>query len=190
VLDNILLQIAKSSILGKFDEKYLPDKEKVLRQYPFLLKSGATFVTLKYDGNLRGCIGSIIAHTSLYEDILHNAYSAAFGDSRFSPLTREELSLLTLEVSVLSEPKILEYEDYDDLLKKVEPNLDGLILKHASYQGTFLPQVWEQLPTVDEFLRHLSMKAGANESIYEHHPSIYRYRVEHIRDKFDEIQEL
>ncbi|MFT7004117.1 MAG: AmmeMemoRadiSam system protein A [Sulfurimonas sp.] len=190
MLDNILLQIAKSSILGKFDEKYLPDKEKVLRQYPFLLKSGATFVTLKYDGNLRGCIGSIIAHTSLYEDILHNAYSAAFGDSRFSPLTREELSLLTLEVSVLSEPKILEYEDYDDLLKKVEPNLDGLILKHASYQGTFLPQVWEQLPTVDEFLRHLSMKAGANESIYEHHPSIYRYRVEHIRDKFDEIQEL
>ena len=190
MLNNILLQVAKIAILSKFDDKYTLEKKSLLTEYPFLSKNGAAFVTLKYDGNLRGCIGSIIAHTSLYEDILHNANSAAFSDPRFKPLAREELQHLTLEISVLSEPQILEYEDYDDLLKKVEPNLDGLILKHPGYQGTFLPQVWEELPTAKEFLEHLSMKSGANLSIYEEHPNIYRYRVEHIKEQFDDIKDL
>jgi AmmeMemoRadiSam system protein A len=155
-----------------------------------LAKDGAAFVTLKYDSNLRGCIGSIIAHTRLLDDVMHNAISAGFGDPRFKPLSPEELSHLNLEVSVLSEPEVLEYENYKDLVKKIRPNIDGLILKHGRYQGTFLPQVWEQLPSAELFLEHLSMKAGANPSIYQEHPTIYRYGVEHIEEKFDKVQAL
>lgn len=190
MLDKIVLRVAKSAILSRFDSSYSFDKELLLGQYPFLSKEGACFVTLKYDESLRGCIGSIVAHRMLLEDILHNALSAAFGDPRFKPLKIEELSHLNLEVSLLSEPEILEYNNYDDLLKKVTPYKDGLILKYGSYQGTFLPQVWEQLPSVELFLEHLSYKAGANPSIFVNHPTIYRYRVEAIEENFDELLPL
>jgi AMMECR1 domain-containing protein len=90
----------------------------------------------------------------------------------------------------LSEPTILEYEDFDDLCKKVRPKIDGLILKYDGFQGTFLPQVWEQLRTPEEFLEHLSMKAGADMSIYSQHPTIYRYSVDAIEENFDEISVL
>ncbi len=190
MLDSILLRIAKSSILHKFDESYSFDKEELLLKYPFLKKNTATFVTLKYKNDLRGCIGSIVARRTLLEDIISNALSAGFNDPRFQKLNLDELSHLTLEVSVLSEPTILEYSDFDDLCKKVRPKLDGLILKHPLYQGTFLPQVWEQLPTPEIFLEHLSMKAGADLSIYEKHPDIYRYSVDSIEKDFDEILPL
>ena len=170
--DTILLQIAKTAILSKFDENYILDENTILKEYPFLKSSGAVFVTLKYDNNLRGCIGSIIAHRRLFDDIVQNAISAGFNDPRFKPLSVEELSHLSLEV------------------QKIKPNKDGLILKHGRFQGTFLPQVWEQLATPELFLEHLSMKAGATPSIYSEHPSIYRYGVEHIEEDFDEILPL
>ncbi len=190
MLDMILLRIAKSAILSKFDDKYTLNEEKVLSEYPALAKDGAAFVTLKYENDLRGCIGSIVAHRRLIDDVIHNAISAGFSDPRFNALSEDELKHLNLEVSVLSEAEILEYDDYEDLLKKVQPNVDGLILKHGRYQGTFLPQVWEQLPTSKEFLEHLSMKAGANPSIFREHPTIYRYGVEHIEERFDKVEAL
>jgi AmmeMemoRadiSam system protein A len=187
MLDPILLRVAKSSIMRQFDKLYGFDEKSLLGNYPFLKQDGAAFVTLKYDHSLRGCIGSIIAHRSLYGDIAHNALAAAFRDPRFNPLGESELSHIDLEVSVLSKPEILEYEDFNDLLQKVRPDIDGLILSYNGYQGTFLPQVWEQLKTPREFLEHLSMKAGLNPSVYENHPVIYRYRVDAIEKKFDEI---
>ncbi len=192
MLNTILLRIAKAVILNRFNNNnnYIFDKNIILEKYPFLAKDGAVFVTLKYDGDLRGCIGSIIAHRTLFDDVVYNAISAGFHDPRFNSLTLKELSHLTLEVSVLSEPKILEYKDYEDLEQKIQPNIDGLILQHGRYQGTFLPQVWEQLATPKLFLEHLSMKAGATPSIYKEHPTIYRYSVEHIQESFDAIQSL
>lgn len=190
MLDKVLLQIAKSSILSQFDSSYKMYKEKHLEKFPYLAKDGAAFVTLHYDHKLRGCIGSIIAHQSLLDDIIANARSAAFRDPRFQPLATDEFSHLNLEVSVLSEPELLEYEDYADLLTKVRPKVDGLIVKHGAYQGTFLPQVWEELETPQDFLEHLSYKAGANPSLYQQHPAIYRYTVDAIEEKFDEILPL
>lgn len=191
MLDPILLRIAKTAILSKFDSSYKIDKEKLLHNYPFLAQKGAVFVTLNKQKNLRGCIGSIIAHRTLLEDIIHNAQSAAFEDPRFAPLSKEETNEnLMLEVSVLSEPEKIEYADYKDLKRKIVQDKDGLILKYGHYQGTFLPQVWEQLSTPEEFLEHLSYKAGANPTIYQHHPDIYRYRVEHIKERWDAIQPL
>ncbi|MCF6331257.1 MAG: AmmeMemoRadiSam system protein A [Sulfurimonas sp.] len=190
MLDSILLQIAKGAIINQLKHTYTFDKNKLLKKYPFLKKDGATFVTLKKDGELRGCIGSIIAHRTIFDDVVNNALSAGFSDPRFNALSEDELSHLNIEVSLLSEPKILEYKNFDDLCKKIQPNIDGLILKHGVYQGTFLPQVWEQLPTPKLFLEHLSQKAGSCFSIYEEHPTIYRYRVDAIEEDFDEILPL
>ena len=186
----ILLQIAKTAILSKFNSKYGFDEVGLVEKYPFLSENGATFVTLHYDNELRGCIGSIIAHRSLLDDVVQNALLASFDDPRFQPLSSDEFSHLKLEVSVLSKPEILEYADFNDLLNKVQPNIDGLILKYGAYQGTFLPQVWEQLPLPKEFLEHLSIKAGSNPSIYNKYPAIYRYEVSAIEEDFDEILSL
>lgn len=190
MLNKVLLKIAKSSIISQLDSSHKIDKEELVRDFPYLAKNGAAFVTLHADDKLRGCIGSIIAHQSLLDDIIANARSAAFRDPRFEPLSASELSHIKLEVSVLTEPELVEYEDYSDLLTKVKPKFDGLILKHGRFQGTFLPQVWEELASPKKFLEHLSMKAGANPSIYEEHPTIYRYNVEAIEENFDEILPL
>jgi hypothetical protein len=190
MLDSILLRIAKTAILSKFDEKHTIDKDKLIREFPYLLEKGSAFVTLNYHNQLRGCIGSIIAHQSLLKDIIHNAISAGFGDPRFQPLSAGELSGLSLEVSVLTQPQLLEYTDYEDLQNKIRPNIDGLILKYGQYQGTFLPQVWEQIADANQFLEHLSYKANANPTIYALHPDIYTYQVDAIKEKFDEISDL
>lgn len=187
MLDNILLVIAKSAILQHLHIDYKIDKESVLRQYPYLSQDGASFVTLQYNDNLRGCIGSIVARRPLFEDIYENAIAAAFKDPRFTPVAKEELNHLTLEVSLLSKPQPLQYLDFSDLISKIRPNIDGLILSLGQFQGTFLPQVWEQLKTPKEFLEHLSYKAGANPSIYDQHPTIYTYQVEAIKEIFDKI---
>lgn len=190
MIDTVLLGIAKSAILAQFDKSYSIDREELFEKHPFLDKDAATFVTLKNKHQLRGCIGSLEAHRKLLDDLIYNAKSAAFSDPRFNPLKSDEFPNLTLEVSVLSEPEILEYDDFDDLLDKLQPNIDGLILKYGAYQGTFLPQVWEQLPKPKDFLDHLSLKAGANPSIYKEHPTIYRYSVDAIEDDFDNIVAL
>jgi len=119
-----------------------------------------TFVTLTTGGNLRGCIGHIIPHESLIEGVRVNAVNAAFRDPRFPPLTKDEWKRVTVEVSILTEPKSLSYADAEDLLEKLRPDIDGVIIKKGYHQATFLPQVWEQLPEKEQFLTHLCLKAG------------------------------
>lgn len=119
-----------------------------------------TFVTLTRNGQLRGCIGHITAQAPLIESVRENALSAAFRDPRFRPLSADELDRIAIEVSVLTEPQPLTYTSAADLLAKLRPGVDGVILKKGYHQATFLPQVWEQLPRKEEFLAHLCMKAG------------------------------
>jgi len=119
-----------------------------------------TFVTLTTHGNLRGCIGHIIPQESLIEGIRENAINAAFRDPRFGPLTQNEWKNVHIEISILTEPKPLAYTDSKDLLDKLRPGVDGVILKKGFHQSTFLPQVWEQLPDKKAFLNHLCLKAG------------------------------
>ncbi|MBI5731846.1 MAG: AmmeMemoRadiSam system protein A [Candidatus Magasanikbacteria bacterium] len=120
----------------------------------------ACFVTLTIQGNLRGCIGHILPIQRLYQDVIENAISAAFQDSRFPPLTQSELPKTKIEISILSLPKPLIFNSPSDLLSKLAPNQDGVILKLGFNQATFLPQVWEELPQKEEFLSHLCLKAG------------------------------
>ncbi len=124
-----------------------------------------TFVTLTIDSRLRGCIGNLAPDRTLLEGVRDNAINAAFHDPRFSPLTESEFQKIRIEVSLLSAPQPLTFADADDLLAKIRPGVDGLIIRKGIYSATFLPQVWDQLPDKRSFLEHLCMKAGlpANE---------------------------
>jgi AmmeMemoRadiSam system protein A len=119
-----------------------------------------TFVTLTINGALRGCIGHIIPQESLIEGVRVNAMNAAFRDPRFRPLGQNEFEKIKVEVSILTEPRPLAYTDANDLLSKLRPGTDGLIIRQGYHQATFLPQVWDQLPNKRDFLTHLCLKAG------------------------------
>lgn len=157
----LLLKLAKESIRQEFE------KEKVNRAS---LKAGASinvleenrgvFVTLHKKGDLRGCIGNIEPVKTIFEGVVDNAKHAAFNDSRFNPLSQEELVDTTIEVSILTRPETLDYTDAKDLIKKLRPGIDGVIIKKQFKSATFLPQVWDQLKDPRSFLNHLCMKAG------------------------------
>ena len=127
---------------------------------PALQVCCGTFVTLKIDNQLRGCIGSLTAATPLVTGVRENARNAAFRDPRFSPLQSSELASVHIEVSVLTDPVPLEYAGSEDLLAKLKPGIDGVIIKKGHAGATFLPQVWDQLPRAESFLSNLCMKAG------------------------------
>lgn len=153
-----------------------------IKDFPTTLQAQqASFVTLELQGNLRGCIGSLIASEPLIQDIAHNAFRAGFKDPRFRPINAPELSDLTLEISILSKPEPLPVESEQDLLSKLKVGYDGLILKESGYQSTFLPTVWSQLTTPEEFLAHLKLKAGLPANHWSNTISFYRYHTELIK---------
>ena len=154
-----LLSVARITIDQALSGKEGPEKKD--SDLPALFdEQRGTFVTLTIGGNLRGCIGHIIPQEALIEGIRINAINAAFKDPRFRPLGKNEWKRVKIEISILTEPEILSYSDADDLLKKLRPGIDGVIIKKGYHQSTFLPQVWEQLPRKEEFLNHLCLKAG------------------------------
>jgi AmmeMemoRadiSam system protein A len=142
-----------------------------------------TFVTLKINNQLRGCIGSLSSSASIVSGVRDNALNAALHDPRFSPLKKSELSTVHLEVSVLSEPLSLAYTDADDLLSKLRPGIDGVIIKKGSASATFLPQVWEQLPRPEAFLSNLCTKAGLSADQWkEGDLTVLTYQVQYFEE--------
>ncbi len=125
-----------------------------------LRESKGCFVTLTKKGNLRGCIGHIVPQEPLWKAVMDNAQSAAFRDGRFAPVTKEELKEIAIEISVLTVPRPLTFSSPDDLVKKLRPHVDGVVLRIGSRGATYLPQVWEQIPNVPTFLSSLALKAG------------------------------
>ncbi|HSG76464.1 MAG TPA: AmmeMemoRadiSam system protein B [Burkholderiales bacterium] len=169
-----LLAIARAAIghaLGVYAE---PPRTEVA---PWLARPGATFVTLRLDGKLRGCIGSLAPTRSIGLDVAENALGAALRDPRFAPLTREEWSRCQVEVSVLSPPKPLRFADEAELLAQLRPGEDGVILEYEGKRGTFLPQVWEGLPETRRFLEELMRKAGIPADTRLARCKLWRYRV-------------
>lgn len=161
-----LLSVARQTI-----EEKLTGKEgqghKTIQSPKFHEKRG-TFVTLTKNGALRGCIGHIIPQESMIEGIRENSINAAFRDPRFSPVSEAEWKRVQVEISILTDPTPLDYTDEVDLLNRLRPGIDGLIIKKGFHQATFLPQVWEQLPDKKEFLGRLCLKAGLNEDAWKH----------------------
>ena len=121
----------------------------------------ACFVTLTKHGQLRGCIGNLQPQSPLWQAVIANTVNAALRDSRFAPVTTNELDEIEIEISVLTEPKPLAFTSPEDLLAKLRPYRDGVILQIGDRSATYLPQVWEQIPDKASFLDSLSQKAGA-----------------------------
>ncbi|MCJ7551860.1 MAG: AmmeMemoRadiSam system protein A [Anaerolineae bacterium] len=144
----------------------------------------AAFVTLHTrSGGLRGCIGSLIARRSLIEDVRSNALAAAFEDPRFPRLSADELPGIVIEVSVLTAPAPLSYADAEELVHKLTPNVDGVVLEQGRHRATFLPQVWDQLPMPEEFLSHLCYKAGLSATAWRDRDlSISTYQVQEFEE--------
>lgn len=145
-----------------------------------LQQPGACFVTLNIDGELRGCIGSLQAHRPLADDVVENAFSAAFRDPRFPPVSTRELPALDIHISILSPTEPLHFSSEQDLLRQLRPGIDGLVLQDGHHRGTFLPQVWETLPTPEAFLSQLKRKAGLPVHHWSPTLRVERYTVESI----------
>lgn len=175
-----LIEICRKSILSGFETGH-PLRVDPLKFPEVLQQSGASFVTLELDGDLRGCIGSIIANQSLIEDISKNSFASAFSDTRFSPLTEEEYENLDIAISLLSAPSQMNFENEENLLNQIEQDIDGLIIKDGAYRSVYLPSVWEQLPDKKLFLNSLKKKAGLSASYFSKTFEAYRFRTEYIK---------
>jgi len=178
----LLIALARQAITGEFEET-----RTSLPHPDWMDEPAATFVTLtqadaRGQSALRGCIGSLEAHRSLFADIQANARAAAFKDPRFAPLSRKELDGTRIEVSILTSPVPMHFSDEADALHQLRPGIDGLILEHGWHRATFLPQVWEQLPEPRQFMANLKHKAGLATDFWDEDVRLARYQVEKFKE--------
>ena len=182
---DVLLQLARKTIAKNLGISTPESKElnASLKDETFESRRG-TFVTLKIDNQLRGCIGNLTPEKTILEGVKDNAVHAAFQDPRFRPLSKSEFDQIDIEISLLTEPKELKFKDANDLLAKLRPNVDGVILRKGRYSATFLPQVWEQLPEKEKFLGYLCNKAGLPETAWkEPGMEVLTYQVQYFEEE-------
>jgi MEMO1 family protein len=153
---------------------------------PRLTAPGAAFVTLRRDGQLRGCIGSPVARRPLVEDVVDHAFNAAFRDPRFPKLHVLELAGLALSVSVLTPPEAMRFDDEADLLAQLRPGVDGLIIEDAGRRSLFLPNVWEEIRDKRRFLGALKQKAGLRVEHFSHTFTARRFRSIEVKGTMSE----
>ncbi len=178
----ILLTLARQALEDGVRGLNLPPLD--LRSLPPRLQAeGASFVTLTVHGNLRGCIGALEPYQPLAEDVREHAVAAALQDYRFPNVRPEELSQIKVEVSRLTPPVPLVYDSPEDLLSKLRPGVDGVVLRDGVRRATFLPQVWEKLPEPAKFLDNLCYKMGAAPDLWrKKHPDVLIYQVEEFHE--------
>lgn len=160
-----LLSLARHEIIAMLQSKADLQRPESLSSAVF--ENRGCFVTLHQNQELRGCIGTIEPERALIDNVSENAANAAFRDPRFSPVSLKELDSIDIEISVLTPPKALTFEDGEDLKRQLEPGIHGVILSRDWHRSTFLPQVWEQLPDKEIFLGHLCMKGGMGEECWK-----------------------
>lgn len=179
----ILLRIAREAVAHAAAGKSLPKLE--LSSLPQHLQAdGAAFVTLTIQGRLRGCIGALQASQPLALDVQEHAAAAASQDYRFPPVTPQEVGQLEIEISRLSPSRELDYADADDLLAKLRPSVDGVVLRRGVQRATFLPQVWEKIPDPPDFLTQLCYKMGAPGDVWRReHLQVLTYQVEEFKEQ-------
>jgi len=179
----ILLRLAREAMEYGVRGKALPPVDSNTLTSA-LRGPGASFVTLTINGALRGCIGTLEAYQPLAEDVREHAIAAALQDPRFPAVQESELNRIRIEISRLTAPQPLEYSSDRDLLNKLRPHVDGVILKDGFRRATFLPQVWEKLPDPVDFLDHLCQKMGTRSNLWRDAKlQVYIYQV----DEFHEL---
>lgn len=178
----LLLRIARQALAGAVMGQ--PMSRVNLAELPTRLNEpGASFVTLTIHGLLRGCVGTLEAYQSLAEDVQEHAIAAGLQDYRFPPVQAEELNQIEIEVSRLSEPRPLSYATPQELLQRLRPGVDGVVLRDGMRRATFLPQVWEKLPDPAEFLEHLCAKMGADPDLWKRKKlEVLVYQVEEFHE--------
>ena len=174
----ILLPIARASI-----SKTLGRTHEAAEDAAWLQEEAACFVTLMQNEKLRGCIGTLEAYRTLLEDVKNNANAAAFRDTRFSPLTSEELDITEIEISLLSPMQSLDFLNEQEALAQLQPGTDGVVFEFGRYRSTFLPQVWEQLPATKDFIAHLKNKAGLTPDFWADEVKLSRYTVSKWKER-------
>jgi uncharacterized protein len=163
-----LLELARQALEKGLAGEDIPD-----------LESDGLSQCLQELGELRGCIGSLDANTSLAEDVRSHAIAAALKDYRFPPVTAGELPEIQIEISCLTPPQPLEYKDAEDLLYLLRPMVDGVVISDGLRRATFLPQVWEKIPDPELFLSHLCQKMGGSPDMWRCQPLLaWVYQVE------------
>ena len=145
---------------------------------PALGERRASFVTLESNRRLRGCIGSLEATHPLAEDVAHNAHAAAFDDPRFPPVREDDLEALGIRISVLSSPVPMHVGSEADLVSRLRPDIDGLIIEDGKKRATFLPSVWKGIPEPARFVRELAAKAGWPAGHWSATVRVWRYTTE------------
>jgi uncharacterized protein len=178
----ILLTIGRQAMEASVRGEQLPtlELEKLPRK---LQKLGATFITLTIHGNLRGCIGAIEPYLPLAEDVREHAVAAATQDYRFPPVRADELAKIKMEISRLTIPVEVDYRNSDDLITRLRPGIDGVILRDRAHRATFLPQVWEKLPEPAAFLSQLCNKMGASGDLWRWKKiQVFTYQVEEFHE--------
>ncbi len=165
----ILLRLARESVEHAVHGRPLPRLD-VHALPPALQQPGVVFVTLTKGGALRGCIGALEAYQPLAADVREHAAAAATQDYRFSPVRPQELPQIRIEISRLTPPVPLPYDDPQALPALLRPHVDGVVLRDGFRRATFLPQVWEKIPLPQDFLSQLCLKMGAP-------PDLWRRKV-------------
>jgi uncharacterized protein len=178
----ILLKLARQSV--ELAASHHPLPTLVLSEYSTpLQQEGASFVTLTEDGELRGCIGALEPYQPLVQDVCEHAAAAAMDDYRFTPVHPREVPSLIIEISRLTVPQPLEYKQPLELLTCLRPGVDGVILRDGTHRATFLPQVWEKLPTPATFLTHLCQKMGEPSDLWRRKIlQVFTYQVEEFQE--------
>lgn len=178
----ILLDLARKALdTGVRGQKLLPLDLQTLP--PRLQAHGCSFVTLTIEGNLRGCIGGLEPCRPLAEDVREHAVAAALQDFRFPAVRAEELPRIKLEISRLTVPVPLAYSVAEDLLSKLRPGLDGIVIRDGPRRATFLPQVWKKLPETTCFLDNLCTKMGTAPDLWrKKHLDVLVYQVEEFQE--------
>lgn len=178
-----LLAIARAALVAGVAGQLLPPLD-LDRLPPRLRAKRASFVTLLAGMQLRGCVGSLEPVLPLAEDVRIQAVAAALHDYRFPPVRADELPGLLISVSVLSCSASLAYTSPEDLLEKLNPHRDGVILRDGCRRATFLPQVWAKIPDPELFLATLCQKMGSPPDLWRlKRLDVFTYQVEEIKEK-------
>ena len=141
------------------------------------------FVTLMKNNKLRGCIGRIEAEESIFNNIKHLSIAAAFNDPRFEPVKSTELDDIKIEISILTVPESIKGDSNFEKISQIRPNVDGVILKAGGREATFQPQVWDNVPLIDDFISELSRKAGLTKDYWrDNQIDLSVYQVIHFSE--------
>lgn len=170
----LLLKLARDAIEISFKDRD-PDVSKV----GHLTQLRGCFVTLHKDKQLRGCVGFPKPIMPLFEQIIAASKAAAFEDSRFQPVSKNEVKDLSIEISILTRPELMKVKESDEYLKEIDIGRDGLIIQGES-SGLLLPQVATEYNfDQKQFLECLSEKAGLSKDAWKNLDNkIYKFRAE------------